>query len=275
MVASHYSAMMTTDYQNQAALLLKEFTLPATLIPCLSITCGIFACKKIYDISRLISSAFIKVYSGLSRKQQIEWNNRVISTVHAIFITIMSVYLTFWSDLYTDNETTGLLIFQKSALSTFVLGVSIGYFLSDLGMIFWFYPTLGGMEYVLHHLLSMSALVYAMLFGEGQFYVYLVLISETTTPSINLRWYLDAVGLRRSKAYVVNGVVIFFTWLVARILLFMYLFYHLITHYDQVKQLPPLGYGLVLVTPTVISALNLMWFAKITRGMLKTLTKRH
>lgn len=26
--------------------------------------------------------------------------------------------------------------------------VSVGYFLTDLGMIFWFYPALGGLEYV-------------------------------------------------------------------------------------------------------------------------------
>lgn len=26
--------------------------------------------------------------------------------------------------------------------------VSVGYFLSDIGMIMWFYPSLGGMEYV-------------------------------------------------------------------------------------------------------------------------------
>ena len=41
---------------------------------------------------------------------------------------------------------------------------------------------------VLHHLLSLLAVAYAMLTGEGQLYTYMVLISETTTPGINLRW---------------------------------------------------------------------------------------
>ncbi|KAK7854543.1 transmembrane protein 56-b [Quercus suber] len=91
--------------------------------------------------------------------------------------------------------------------------VSVGYFLADLGMILWFYPALGGFEYVIHHLLSIAAVAYAMLTGEGQLYTYMVLISETTTPGINLRWYLDATGKKRSRAYVINGVVIFFAWL--------------------------------------------------------------
>jgi len=41
---------------------------------------------------------------------------------------------------------------------------------------------------VIHHLLSIAAVAYAMLTGEGQLYTYMVLISETTTPGINLRW---------------------------------------------------------------------------------------
>ncbi|GMH14986.1 hypothetical protein Nepgr_016827 [Nepenthes gracilis] len=229
----------------------------------------------VYDLSQLISVLYIKSYSDLSRVQQFEWNNRAISTLHAIFITIMSLYLIFCSDLYADDQQLGLLIYRHSTISTFVLGVSVGYFLSDIGMIFWFFPSLGGMEYVLHHLLSMSALAYAMFTGLGQLYVYMVLISETTTPGINLRWYLDVVGLKRSKAYVVNGVAIFFTWLVARIILFMYFFYHVSVHYDQIKQLPGFGRFLILVVPLIISSLNLMWFWKITMGMLKTLAKRH
>ena len=43
----------------------------------------------------------------------------------------------------------------------------------------------------------------------------MVLLSEVTTPEINLRWYLDISGLKRSKAYLINGVAIFLAWLVS------------------------------------------------------------
>ncbi|KAE8675792.1 tetratricopeptide repeat protein 7A-like [Hibiscus syriacus] len=89
------------------------------------------------------------------------------------------------------------------------------------------------MEYVIHHFLSIAAVAYSVLTGEGQLYTFMVLISETTTPGINLRWYLDTAGMKRSRAYLINGVVIFVTWLVARVLLFMHLFYHVYLHYDQ------------------------------------------
>ncbi|PNX88094.1 transmembrane protein 56-B-like, partial [Trifolium pratense] len=111
--------------------------------------------------------------------------------------------------------------------------VSVGYFIADIAMIFWYFPSLGGYEYVVHHLLSLVAVAYSMLSGEGQLYTYMVLISETTTPGINLRWYLDVAGMKRSKAYLINGVVIFLAWMVARILLFVYMFYHVYLHFDQ------------------------------------------
>jgi hypothetical protein len=41
---------------------------------------------------------------------------------------------------------------------------------------------------VIHHILSMISVAYSMLTGEGQLYAYMVLISETTTPGVNLRW---------------------------------------------------------------------------------------
>ncbi|XP_010093181.2 transmembrane protein 56 [Morus notabilis] len=274
MVVSERATMVIKSYQNQAEQLLQEFALAEPVMPYISIIGAIFACKMVYDLTQLISSVHFKSYSSLSKVQRTEWNNRAMSTVHAVFITIMSLSLVFSSDLYSDDRLAGPVTLQSSPLSTFVLGVSVGYFIADLGMIFWFYPDLGGLEYVVHHLLSLASIAYAMLTGEGQLYTYMVLISETTTPGINLRWYLDTAGMKRSRAYVINGVVIFLSWLVARILLFLYLFYHVYLHYDQVRQMHTFGQILVLVVPLVLSVMNLMWFAKIYKGMMKTLAKR-
>ncbi|XP_012489436.1 uncharacterized protein LOC105802381 [Gossypium raimondii] len=267
--------MEIKSYQNQAELLVKEYLLADSVIPYTSVICGICACKMVYDFTQLFSNVYFKSYPGLSKLQRTEWSNRSISTFHAIFIAIMSLYFVFWSNLYSDHEYAGPITFRSSALSTFTLGVSLGYFLSDLAMIIWFYPFLGGMEYVLHHLLSVAGIANPMLTGEGQVYTFMVLISESTTPGINLRWYLDTAGMKRSRAYLINGVVMFVAWLVARILLFMYLFYHIYLHYDQVKQVNSLGQLLISIVPLVLSVMNLMWFGKIIKGLMKTLAKRH
>ncbi|KAL9315980.1 hypothetical protein ACSQ67_016981 [Phaseolus vulgaris] len=273
MLASN-EMMKFKSYQNRANLFVKEYLLADPLIPYTSIIGGIFACKMVYDLTQLFSIVHFKSYSSLTRIQRIEWNNRSMSTIHAIFVTTIALYFVFCSNLYSDDQFSELVTFRSSSWSTFALGVSVGYFIADLGMIFWFFPSLGGYEYVIHHLLSLVAVAYSMLSGEGQLYTYMVLISETTTPGINLRWYLDAAGMKKSKAYIINGVVIFIAWLVARIVLFVYMFYHVYLHFDQVEQMQTFGQVLVIVVPLVLSIMNLVWFSKIIKGLRKTLAKR-
>lgn len=268
------TAMTIKSYQSQAHVLVKNYLLSDPFVPYTSILGGILLCKVAYDLTQLISTFYFKCYNGLTKIERIEWNNRGISTLHAIFITVMSLYFVFWSDLFSDQQTSGLVTFRSSPLSTFALGVSVGYFLADLGMIFWLYPSLGGMEYVIHHSLSGMAVAYSMFSGEGQLYTFMILISEITTPEINMRWYLDTAGMKRSYAYLINGVLIFFAWLAARILLFIYMFYHVYLHYHQVIQMHAFGYFLVFVVPSVLAVMNLMWFGKILRGMMKTLAKK-
>ncbi|XP_047249656.1 TLC domain-containing protein 4-B [Capsicum annuum] len=265
--------MEISGYQTRAELLLRNYMLSDSFIIYSSVIDGIFACKLVYDLSQIVTSIYFKCYA-LSKSQQVEWNNRSISTVHAILVTTMSLYLAFWSDLLSDNQLSGLVIMRSSTVSTFVLGVSMGYFFTDLTMILWFCPSLGGLEYLVHHLLSMVAVTYAMFTGEGQLYVFMVLVSEATTPGINLRWYLDVAGMKKSKAYLVNGFLMVFAWLVARILLFIYLFYHVYINYDQVKHLPSFAIFLSSVVSLVLTMMNLVWFWKIVKGLKKTLAKR-
>ncbi|GAB2213511.1 hypothetical protein Droror1_Dr00017818 [Drosera rotundifolia] len=274
MSISSLTVMTIKSYKNQAQGLVKDYLLADSFIPYTSLIAGILACKVIYDLTDRISSLHFKSYSGLTKAQRIEWNNRGMSTVHAVFIAAMSLYFVFWSDLFGDDRTTELVTFRSSALSTFALGVSVGYFIADLSMILWLYPSLGGREYVLHHSLSCISVAYSMFSGEGQLYTFMVLISEVTTPEINMRWFLDTAGLKRSSAYILNGIVIFFAWLVARILLFVYMFDHVYLHYHQVIQLHPFGYFLVSVVPSVLAVMNLIWFGKIIKGLKKTLTKK-
>ncbi|GJR39293.1 transmembrane protein 56-B-like protein [Tanacetum coccineum] len=234
MTVSKKTALAFKSYQNQAQVLVKTYLLADAFMPYTSVLGGIFASKMVYDLTQLISTFYFRTYAGLTKIQRIEWNNRGMSSVHAIFITAMSLYFVFWSDLYSDQYNGGPITFRSSPLSTFALGVSVGYFLSDLGMIFWLYPALGGLEYVVHHTLSAIAVGYSMYTGEGQLYTFMVLISELTTPEINLRWYLDTAGLKKSSAYLINGVVIFFAWMVI--------------------EMHPMGFLLVFTVPSVLES---------------------
>ncbi|KAH9308463.1 hypothetical protein KI387_036374, partial [Taxus chinensis] len=220
-------------YQYQTNFLFREHSMEELISLFTSVIAGILMCKIFYNVSKMMTPLYFKGYHKLTIAEQIEWNNRAISTAHAILVSVVAIYLLFFSDIFRDNVQDGPVTLRNTLFSTFILGVSTGYFLSDLGMIIWLYPSLGGKEYVMHHLLSMIAIALSLFSGHGQIYIYLVLLSESTTPGINLRWYLDTAGLKKSKAYVMNGIAMFFGWLVARILLFIYFFIHIYLHYDE------------------------------------------
>ncbi|KAI8022659.1 hypothetical protein LOK49_LG03G00811, partial [Camellia lanceoleosa] len=155
------------------------------------------------------------------------------SCLQPIIMAFLSCSCTFWTIDFTSNVENSI---TAKDLASFCHG-HLWFRLEELGMkcLFYLLPSLNG---IVHHSLSAIAVAYAMFTGEGQLYTFMVLISEITTPKINMRWYLDTAGLKRSSAYLINGVVIFFAWLVARILLFAYMFCHVYLHYDQVI-LPP------------------------------------
>ncbi|XP_073269304.1 uncharacterized protein [Primulina huaijiensis] len=215
-----------------------------------SVFVGILMCKIVYELTGVVSSLFIKGYPKLDSKQKLEWNNRGFSTFHAIVVAAGSLYLLVVSDLFVDTQDE-LMISRTSNLSDTIMGV-------------------------VHHGLSMYSIIQSLLSGQAQVYILMVLFTESTTPFVNLRWYLDVAGLKNSKLYTYNGVSLFFGWLVARIISFMYFFYHMFMHFDQVKKVFPVGFYSLLVVPPVLAMMNLFWFWKIARGLIKTLNKaRH
>ncbi|KAK9079845.1 hypothetical protein SSX86_001518 [Deinandra increscens subsp. villosa] len=235
---------------------------------------GIIMCKIAYELTGIISPLVYKGFIKLENKQKLEWKNRGFSTFHALFAAIGSMYFLVFSDLFDEHTKEELLVNRSSVSSDALLGMSIGYFFSDLAMIIWTYPTLGGLEYLLHHGLSLFAIVQSLLSGQVQFYILIVLFTEITTPFVNLRWYLDVAGKKNSTLYLLNGVAMFVGWLVARVILFVFFFYHIYTHFDQVKLVYyPMGYYTLLTIPPMLAVMNLFWFWKIAKGMMKTLTK--
>ncbi|KAK9226999.1 hypothetical protein WN943_012047 [Citrus x changshan-huyou] len=291
------------SYQNQAQVLVKNYIIADPFIPYTSIFAGLLACKVVYDLTQLISTFYFKAYNGLTKIQRMEWNNRGISTVHAIFITALSLYYVFWSDLFSDQQHTGPITFRSSWLSNFGLGVSVGYFLADLGMIFWLYPSLGGMEYVVHHSLSGIAVAYSMFSGEGQLYTYMVLISEVTTPEINMRCGIIQLFLHffpllhktpflpfkfaSFKPLVASSLSTYPSTSVVNLSFSSFLFLGLAFYSSfsdlvnvtaeeetEVVEMHAIGYLLVFVVPFVLAIMNVMWFGKILKGLKKTLAKR-
>ncbi|KAK1263171.1 hypothetical protein QJS04_geneDACA021711 [Acorus gramineus] len=98
-------------------------------------------------------------------------------------------------------------------------------------MILWHFPALGGKEYLLHHGLSMYSIFLSLISGNGQFYILMVLFTESTTPFVNLRWYLDLARKKNSKLYILNGIALFLGWLVTLFVIFLFIFLFVVCHF--------------------------------------------
>lgn len=113
-----------------------------------SVLSGIIACGIVYKLTAFVSRLYFKGYGKLTDAQKVEWNNRGFSTFHALFVASASLYLLLLSGLFYEDSRDELVVNRTSTLSNSTLGISIGYFLSDLAMILFHFPALGGMEYV-------------------------------------------------------------------------------------------------------------------------------
>ncbi|KAF3784761.1 Transmembrane protein [Nymphaea thermarum] len=200
------TVMAIKAYQYQAKLLLDDYLLADTFIPYTSVIGGVLSCKMIYNLTQLLTPWYYKGYAGLTKLQRVEWGNRGTSTAHAIFISIMALYLIYFSDLFSDSEIDGLIMLRSSSLSVSALGVSVGYFISDLGMIIWSYPSLGGMEYVARILLFVYMYHHMYLHndqaeGISSFGLFLVLVVPFVLAVMNLMWFRKIIkGLKRTLA---------------------------------------------------------------------------
>ena len=75
----------------------------------------------------LIGSFFAYVFLN----QKINFGSG-ISTIHAIFITVISLYFVFWSDLFSDQQFAGIVTYRSSPLSVFTMGVSFFFLINSL-----------------------------------------------------------------------------------------------------------------------------------------------
>ncbi|KAL6588033.1 hypothetical protein OROMI_001011 [Orobanche minor] len=122
MTRSLRNVLAIKSYQNQVQVVVRNYILADPYIPYTSVVDGMLTFKLVSELYQLTSILYFQSYNGLTKIQRIEWNNRRFH-LHAVFISAMSLYFVFWSDLFSDHNSTGLITFRNSPLSTFALGL--------------------------------------------------------------------------------------------------------------------------------------------------------
>lgn len=180
----------------------------------------------------------------------------------------LCLQLLLWSDLFSEPASSTPVVQRVNDLSYTTLGISLGYFMTDALMMFK-HPSIGNTEMYVHHAVGVVSLIVAMQLHQAHVYVLLLLMSEMTTPCVNLRWYLDKMGLKSSQLYTINGLLLLLIWGIVRVLLFVPFYAHVYQNWVLISQIPQHAVAILLGVPLVLFALNTMWFVKIVKGAYK------
>lgn len=205
-------------------------------------------------------------YARLTPAERRQWDALLPSAAHAVFVASGAACILL-VDHFRRPATASA--GWTSPTSTAVLAVSLGYFLADLVRAA--LPA-GGALMIAHHALSAATLAGALWTGWGHVHVLAILLSEATTPFINARQLLKQDGREDSRAYLVNGIAIAATWLVARVLLFAAYFWIVWRRGDLTNPAVPAWVRqAMLVLPLLLGAMNIYWFWLILRALFRRL----
>jgi len=220
----------------------------------------------VYAVSGHFSGYFFPQYRTLSKAQKKDWCSRIPSTLNAIITSAGAFLLLTSSSEWSENPWL-----HATPASLQLISILWGYFFYDLWIVL-LNRELFSLPMVAHHMLGV--VLYGSLGKVLQQAHYLLLlwtITEMTTPFVNLRSHLYALGAKNSKLYIINGFLMAFGFLIIRATYIPYLtLTTMINHYDScVEQVSPLVRSFMYFSLALISVLNIYWTFLLWKGLIK------
>lgn len=211
----------------------------------------------------IISTKFLpqkisKWYEDQPADKKLDWDARVGASLHSAIVFVITFYAIFFEEGYTYTNLQ-----SHSDLVSNTLDFSLGYFWSDIIVCFCLRNYYGGITYMyyLHHVVCIVGLTQAKWDG-AMWLVSFRLLSELSTPFMNINFMLELCKLKDSQIYKVNQEVIFWTFLACRpacIPIFYYFSWHHIKS-GEFWNCPGEMIFVWIVCGLALDTLNTVWF---------------
>jgi hypothetical protein len=133
--------MSSIEVLSSAYQILQDLTLPQLCV--FAAICSAVCCILLDVVMAAVSQAFMPPYRRLKRVEQHDWDSRLTNIVHATVVTVMAWYLVYFSDTFNPKLGSEPLWTRSSKMTWISMGISLGYFVVDTGMMLWYYPHLG------------------------------------------------------------------------------------------------------------------------------------
>jgi len=222
-----------------------------------------------YWVARAVSPLLFSTYKKLEPEMKAYWAASIVSTVHAVYIVYIAVIAIETVDIRTSTNVN-----ITSPESTQANIVFIAYLCSDLVLALFYNAAWPGWQSnMIHHTTGIICWYLMNQGGFGHCLALCAMITETTTPFVNQRFFFDRAGMKAGSLYVVNGLLMTLLWFILRVCLFGWLGWRMITAMRaSILALPPLYFATAVFSYVVGYSLQLFWFSKIFKGALKHLS---
>jgi len=194
------------------------------------ITCSFVICQILYLVSDWYWSNK-DYYKALPHIEQIEWQSRIVSTVHASIVFPLVVYILLSDAEFSVNPAT-----SRNPIGDFTMCLSVGYFLSDLILILRHrIPPL--LPLILHHVFAGWAFIMAIgPKGGARWFGTYLLLTEATAPWNNTHWALSRTSMKDHHITRYVGYLFVLTWIVFRLLIKPYALYQFFYSWNAIVE---------------------------------------
>ena len=211
-------------------------------------------------------SSFYKEYTFLSVDSKIDWNSRVLSFIHATVVFLLATTTVFTWDF--PNHFVGGHQFSFNTVA-----ITTGYMAADMILMLVYKKKIGAsLGMYVHHISALSCYAICLLKENMVYFICFKLITEGSTPFLNLRLMASILNKKNSKLYKYNGLMLIAVFFLCRILVIPFFYYQVYKAMNTTvykAAFPGLKRYVLICLSFAIDALNLFWFEKIVKGALK------
>jgi len=201
------------------------------------------------------------------------WASSVVSTVNSFVLTPLAWRACEQSELLSLRTSFTV----STHLSTTACVAMVGYTVWDSLVLFRYrahWSSVG--MYAVHHAGSILAWGLCAVSGYAHVIAVPTLLFEATAPFVNARYFLATAGLKESVLYTINGVLMFLSFFVVRVVFNWWLYLSRFWWQRELMwQLPPAIVVSFNCLFPVNLALQMLWFVKIAKGLLAVLSRCH
>ena len=229
------------------------------------------ACFTIFCISMVLSPRLFDGCAKLKWTGQVYWSTCVVSAINGMYLGYYTLTAGFESGLFQSTN-----LHLHTAETSLAVAILFGFIAQD------FIPMIlqlrGGNNdawlMVVHHIaVLLSALVCYN--NKYQRIAIPVALTEITSPSVQLRYFLYVSDMTDTTLYAVNGVVMVIMWMWIRVYILGKCWPVLWNNWEQAAPdiVNPFDTKVIIVSFVIGYAMQLFWGYKILKGAFKMLTK--